>query len=60
MATILTLMLVILILIITNLITLHRYKYKNTPPVYLEYIGGVLVVATGLLAVWVLIMFYFK
>lgn len=57
MTTILTLMLVILILIITNLITLHRYKYKNSPPIYLEYIGGVLVVATVLLAVAVLYRF---
>lgn len=54
MTTILTLMLVILILIITNLITLHRYKYKNSPPIFLEYIGGVLVVVTGLLAAWIL------
>ena len=54
MTTILTLMLVILILIITNLITLHRYKYNNAPPVYLECAGGFLVAATGLLAAWVL------
>ncbi len=54
MTTILTLMLVILILIITNLITLHRYKYKNSPPIFLEYIGGVLVVVTGLLTAWIL------
>ncbi len=54
MTTILTLMLVIPILIITNLITLHRYKYKNAPPVCLEWAGGFLVAVTGLLAAWIL------
>ena len=36
--------LIILVFIILNMLTLHKYKYKHNPPIWFEYLGGILVI----------------